>query len=114
MPGRLDRVLVHRHVLRAADDEIVEPAEADRLVDALLARALHALALQLLHPDASAARAAAERVVAVARHLLQLAADQPEHRTRRVVDAVVAAERAGIVVRDPVAELPPRGQRTRF
>ena len=31
MPGGLDRVLVHGHVLRAGDDEVVDPAELDRL-----------------------------------------------------------------------------------
>src|SRR5437764_5062129 len=112
MPRRLDRVLVHRDVLRAADDEVVERAERDGLVDALLARALHAGLRQLLHPDAAAAGAAAERVVAVARHLDDLAADRLEHRARRLVDAVVAAERAGVVVGDAVAELLPRRERT--
>ena len=100
--GRLDRVLVHGHVLRAGDGEEVDPAERDGLVDPVLARALGVFALQLLHPDAPAAGAAAERVVAVAGHLDELAADAPQHLARRLVDAVEAAERARVVVRDAV------------
>jgi hypothetical protein len=92
------------HVLRAGDDEVVDAAELDRLVDPQLAGARGVLAFQFLHPDATAARAAAERVVAVSRHLDELGAERLEHLARRVVDAVVAAERARVVVGDAVAE----------
>ena len=111
--GRLDRVLVHRHVLRAGDGEEVDPSERDGLVDPVLARALGVFALQLLHPDAPAAGAAAERVVPVAGHLDELAADAPQHLARRLVDAVEAAERARVVVRDAVSEPLVRDDRAR-
>src|SRR5438270_727008 len=52
-----------------------------------------------------AVSAAAERVVAVPRHLDELAADRLEHLARRVIHAVVPAERARVVVGDAVAEL---------
>src|SRR5712692_11370069 len=100
MTARLDRVLVHRHVLRAGDDEVVEPAERDRLVDARLARPPDSR--RLLHPDPSAPRAAAERIVAVPGHLSQLTAERGEDDAGGVVDAVVAPERARVVVGDRV------------
>src|SRR5260370_25435343 len=108
---RLDRVLVHRYVLRAADYEVVEPAERDCLDDPLLARPLDPRLLELRHPDAPPACAATERVVSVTRHLAELAADRLEHPPRSVVDAVVAAEGARVVVGDAVAELPGRRDR---
>src|ERR1700694_765192 len=58
----LDRILVHRHIFGTGDDEIVDPAEPHRLVDALFARPLYALGSELLHPDASTAGPTAERV----------------------------------------------------
>src|SRR5207244_8912891 len=106
MAARLDRVLVHGHVLRTGDHEIVEPAERDGLVDARLARPPDSR--RVLHPDPSAARAAAERVVAVPGHLDELAAERVEDEARGVVDAVVAAERARVVVGDRGAERPRR------
>src|SRR5207244_7968229 len=64
----------------------------------------------LLHPDPSASRAAAERVVAVPGHLLQLTAERGEDNAWGIVDAVVAPERARVVVGDRVAERPGGGQ----
>src|SRR4051794_16359754 len=90
---------------------MIERTESDRLVDSLLARPPRTLPFQLLHPDPPAARAAAERVVAVAWHLDELAADRVEHAARRVVHPVVAAERARVVVGDAVAELLCRPER---
>ena len=84
----LDRVLVHRHVLRAGDDEVVELAEADRLADAVLRRALGARLVR--DPDAAAAGAAAERVVAVARHL-----DERRSRAPRGSRAARRSRRCG-------------------
>src|SRR5712692_7711747 len=112
MTARLDRVLVHRHVLRAGDDEVVEPAERERLVDARLARPPDSR--RLFHPDPSASSAAAERVVAVPGHLLQLTAECREDGTGGIVDTVVAPERARVVVRDRVAERPGRAQSAAF
>ena len=48
--------------------------------------------------------AAAEGVVAIARHLDQLASDQLEDLARCVVAAVQPAEMAGIVERDALVE----------
>src|SRR3990170_3586018 len=112
--GGLDRVLVHRHVFRAGHDEVVDAAEGDGLVDPALARALRAFRPELLHPDAPPARAAAEGVVAVPRHLDELAAERGEDASRLVVHAVVAPERAGVVVGDPVAEAAPEAQPARL
>src|SRR5207245_3585696 len=64
--------------------------------------------LELRHPDPSAAGAATERVTAASGHLHELRADRREHPARLVVDAVVTAERAGVVVCHPVAERPLR------
>ena len=61
-------------------------------------------ALRIGDPDASAAGAAAERVVAIARHLDQLAADQLQHLARRVVAAVQAPEMARVMERDALVE----------
>src|SRR2546425_6156292 len=104
MTGGLDRILVHRHVLRAADDEVVDAAKCHSLVDPLLARPRRVVTLELRHPDPSAAGAAAKRVVTAPGHLHELSADRSEHLPRLVVDAVVTAERAGVMVRDPVVE----------
>ena len=56
------------------------------------------------HPDAPAAGAAAERVVAAARHVDQLAADELQHPARLVVVAVEPAEMAGVMECHPYAE----------
>src|SRR5205823_14027680 len=79
-----------------------------------LARPPLPFGLQLLPPDPAAASAAAERVVPVARHLDELASDRLEHAPRRLVNPVVAAERARVVVGDPVAERAARCERTAF
>ena len=102
--GGLDRVLVHRHVLGAGDDEVVDPAERRPPRRSAARSAAARPRPRLVHPDAPAAGAAAERVVAVARHLDELAAESLEDAARRVVDAVVAPERAGVVVGDAVGE----------
>ena len=62
------------------------------------------LADRIRHPDAPAAGAAAERVVAAAGHVDQLAADQLQHAARLVVVAVEPAEMAGVVERHSLAE----------
>src|SRR5207237_4102653 len=49
----LDRVLVHRHVLWTADDEVVDTPQRNRLVDPLLARPGRVVTLELRHPDTS-------------------------------------------------------------
>ena len=65
------------------------------------ARDVDALALRLLDPHVRAAGAAAEAVLAVARHLDARAAGQRvDDVARAVVVAVVAAEVAGVVVGD--------------
>src|SRR4051794_33811400 len=40
MPGGLDRVFEHRHVLGTRDDEVIELAQVDRLADPVLGRSL--------------------------------------------------------------------------
>jgi len=75
--GGLGGVGVHRHVLGAGDDEGVD-ADGHRLPDPVLAGPLGQV--RVVHPDAPAAGAAAERVVAVAGHLPDRApegAEQP-------------------------------------
>src|SRR5438132_351368 len=104
MAGCLDGVLVHRDVLGTADHEVVDVAQAYRLVDSLLARPGGVVPFQLGHPDAPAPGPAAERVVAAPGHLGELCADRGEHVPRLFVDAVVAPERTRVVVRDAIAE----------
>ena len=72
-PGGLDGIAVHRQVLGAGHDEVLHVVEGGSLADAVLARPL--LDARLVHPDAPAARSAAQAAVAGARHLDQAAAD---------------------------------------
>ena len=98
----LARVFEHGHVLRAANDERIEITQGRRLVHPVLGRLL--LADRIGHPDSPAASAAAERIIAGARHLDELAADQLEHPTRLVVIAVEPPEMARVMERDPRTE----------
>src|SRR5699024_4569634 len=86
----------HHHAAeRAAGDDLLG-AGGQGLVDALH---VDALADLLLHPHAGTAGTTAQGALAVTRHLLErgLFADQV---ARRLVDVVVAAEEAGVVVGD--------------
>ena len=98
----LDRVLIHRDVLGTGDDEQFDVREGDGLADAVFRGAFGAW--NVGDPDASAAGAAAEAVVAVAWHLDERAAKQPDDLARIVVLAVDPPEVAGVVVGDAVAE----------
>ena len=71
----------------------------------LRALGVHLLADRLLHPHAGAAGAAAHAPGAVARHLDDVdAGERADHLARREVHVVVAAEVAGVVVRDALGE----------
>src|SRR5690349_1231294 len=91
----LDAVFEHGDAEGAGGGQRVR-AGRERLFDA---RVVDALADLLLHPDSAAAAATAERAVAVARHLGHaVVVDDVEHLARGVVDAVPAANEAGVVV----------------
>src|SRR6185369_3016766 len=66
---------------------------------------VHALPHFLFHPHATATRAAAEAALAMVRCDLPALHpwDRIEHRTRLVIDAVVTAQVARVVVRDDIA-----------
>src|SRR5262249_11395319 len=91
----LDAVLEHRDAEGTGRRHRVR-ASRERL---LHARVVDALAGVLLHPDAPTTAAAAERAVAVATHLGDLASvDDVQDAPWLVVDAVPAPDEAGVVV----------------
>ena len=72
---------------------MADVAELQRIFDGLLAGAL--VLVGGVQPDAAAAGAAAERVLAAARHIVEVEADGTHHVARRVHLAVVAGEVEG-------------------
>ena len=102
MAARLPRVLEHRHVLRATDDEGVNVTQRRRFVHAILGGFL--LTRRIGHPNSPPARPAAEGIVSVARHLDEFAADQFEDAARLVIIAVEPTQVARVVERDALAQ----------
>ena len=102
MAAGLAGILEHGQVLGAANDERVEITERRRFVHPVLGGPL--LADGIGDPDAPAAGAATEGVVAAARHVDQLAADQLQNSAGLVVVAVKPAKMAGVVERHPLSE----------
>src|SRR5690349_19622905 len=92
----LDAVFEHRdaegagrrHGVRAGGEGLLDTRVVDTLADLLL------------HPDTATSAAAAERAVAVAPHLRHaVAVDDIEHAPWLIVDAVPAADEAGVMIR---------------
>src|SRR5215212_7177857 len=76
----------HGHAAGRRGERLVEPVEAD------------SLAAFLLHERPGAPSTAAKPLVAAAWQLEKLTVSLPEHLARRLVDVVVAAEVAGVVI----------------
>ena len=99
-PGDVVDAVGHHHAAERAAGGDLGGAGVHGLLDAFV---VDALADVLFHPHPRAARAAAQTAVGVARHLGQRGAGGADQLARRVVDLVVPAQVARVVVGDVLA-----------